>query len=161
ARELHIGHTEDGPGSIGIEVALFDIRQQVEEEVSPLPAGDNRSVAHARRQMPMHVVVLMCSEAELLQVVGTLGAAGGLTKFLDGRQEQADEDGDDGDDHQQLDQREAGPRCRRCRSSHDGSPSRGYFTSLLRSQTLTMRSRPAETRCRPSRLNARLMTMAI
>ena len=46
-------------------------------------------------------------EAELLEVVGALGAAGRLAGRLDRGQEQADQDRDDRDDDQQLDQREA------------------------------------------------------
>ncbi len=49
----------------------------------------------------------MNGQAELLEVVGALGAAGGLPRRLDGRQQQCDQDGDDGDDDQQFDQREA------------------------------------------------------
>src|SRR5262249_22531506 len=45
----------------------------------------------------------------LLEVVGAGGACGGLTHLLDGRQQQADEDGDDGDDDEQLDQRKRRP----------------------------------------------------
>ena len=45
-------------------------------------------------------------QADLLEVVDALGAAGRLAGRLDGGQEQADQDGDDGDHHQQLDQGE-------------------------------------------------------
>jgi hypothetical protein len=36
-------------------------------------------------------------QRELLEVVGTLGAVGGLTHFLDCGQQQGDENADDGD----------------------------------------------------------------
>ena len=49
----------------------------------------------------------MQSQADLLQVVDALGAAGGLAGRLHGGQQQGDQDRDDGDDHQQLDQGEA------------------------------------------------------
>src|SRR5262249_14120262 len=53
-------------------------------------------------------------QADLLQVVLTFGAAGGLPHLLDGRQQQADQDGDDGNDDEQLDERK-------------GSASHGWF----------------------------------
>ena len=49
----------------------------------------------------------MKRQAELLHVVLTLHAGGGLADLLDGGQQQADQDGDDGDHHQQLDEGEA------------------------------------------------------
>jgi hypothetical protein len=39
-------------------------------------------------------------DAHLAHLVGALDAGRGLADFLDGRQEQADEDSYDGDDHQ-------------------------------------------------------------
>ena len=53
-------------------------------------------------------MVVVQGQADLLQVVDALGAAGGLARRLHGGQEQADQDGDDGDHHQQFDQRETG-----------------------------------------------------
>ena len=60
------------------------------------------------RERPDGIVVVVEGEAQLLHVVGALGAAGRLAGRLDGGQEQGDQDGDDRDDDQQLDQREAG-----------------------------------------------------
>ena len=54
-------------------------------------------------------MVAVDGEAELFEVVLTPQAGGGLADFLDGRQQQTDEDGDDRYHHQQLDQREAAP----------------------------------------------------
>jgi hypothetical protein len=48
----------------------------------------------------------MRGEADLFQVVLTGHASSRLTNFLDGGQEQADEDGDDRNHDEQLDQRE-------------------------------------------------------
>jgi hypothetical protein len=45
-------------------------------------------------------------EGDLLEVVRAGAAGGGLADLLDGRQEQADQDGDDRNHHQQLDQGE-------------------------------------------------------
>src|SRR5262249_8829764 len=54
-------------------------------------------------------VVIVQRDADLLEVVRTRRAVGGLAHLLDGGHQQADEDGNDGDHHQQLDQRETGP----------------------------------------------------
>jgi hypothetical protein len=54
-------------------------------------------------------VVVVQGQADLLQVVGAPHPGGGRANLLDGRQEEAGEDGDDRDHHQQLDQRERLP----------------------------------------------------
>src|SRR5262249_15864368 len=46
-------------------------------------------------------------QAKLLEVVRTLDPVGSLADFLDGRQEQADQDGDDGNHDEQFNQGEA------------------------------------------------------
>jgi hypothetical protein len=46
-------------------------------------------------------------QADLVQVVQTLAARRSRPHFLDGGEQEADEDSDDGYHHQQLDQREA------------------------------------------------------
>src|SRR5262249_49916523 len=76
-----------------------DVRQNDDR---PGPAR----VAARRREEAGRVVVVMHRQTELLEVVLARGAGGGLADFLDGWEEQADQDGDDGDDDQQLDQRE-------------------------------------------------------
>jgi hypothetical protein len=57
----------------------------------------------------------MHGQAELVQVIATLGAAGRLTGLLDGRQEQGDQDRNDGDHHEQFNQGETA-------TSHDEVP---------------------------------------
>ena len=52
-------------------------------------------------------LVVVQGQADLLQVVRALGAAGRLAGRLHGGQQQGDQDGDDGDHDQQLDQRES------------------------------------------------------
>jgi hypothetical protein len=42
----------------------------------------------------------------LVEVVLAAHAGGGFADFLDGGEQQADQDGDDGDDDEQFDQRE-------------------------------------------------------
>ena len=60
------------------------------------------------RQAFLDVVAVVHRQANLLEVVLALRAGRGLADFLDGGQQQADEDGDDRDDHQQFDEREPG-----------------------------------------------------
>ena len=54
------------------------------------------------RQLPVYIVAIVDSQADLLEVVLALGAASSLAHLLHSRQQQADEDSNDGDDHQQL-----------------------------------------------------------
>src|SRR5262249_43958207 len=75
---------------------------------APVPV-DAETVVQGRREAVEHVVIMVQRQADLFEVVGALGPAGGLASLLDGRHEQPDEDGNDGDDHQQLDQRERRP----------------------------------------------------
>jgi hypothetical protein len=49
------------------------------------------------------IVVIMERQTDLLQVVLAFAASCGLANFLDGRQEQPDQDSDDCDDDEQLD----------------------------------------------------------
>src|SRR5439155_15888558 len=56
-------------------------------------------------------------------VVGTLAAGGRLADLLDGRQQEADQDGDDRDHHQQLDERKRLPTA--TRRVHRAPPQEG------------------------------------
>ena len=49
---------------------------------------------------------ILNAQTNLLQVIGALGTSTCLTRRLNRRQEQRDQDADDGDDHQQFDERE-------------------------------------------------------
>jgi hypothetical protein len=60
------------------------------------------------------------SQAELLQAVPALGAAGGFASLLDGRQKQGDENRDNRNHHQQFDQRKTTTTVRS--ASHHLSP---------------------------------------
>ncbi len=51
-------------------------------------------------------MVTVQGQADLLEVVGALDAAGCFTRRLDRRQQERDQDRDDRNDHQELDQRE-------------------------------------------------------
>ena len=76
------------------------------------------------REAAVGALIVGHRQAELLQVVGALGAPGRFAGRLDGWQEQRDEHGDDGDHHQQLDQRERfhGFSSKVCVGQHRGSP---------------------------------------
>jgi hypothetical protein len=67
---------------------------------------------------------MRCRDAELLEVVRAAHPGGRFADLLDGRQEQADQDGDDRDDHQQFDQRERRSRSpgRRDELRHEMAP---------------------------------------
>src|SRR5262245_51001658 len=71
--------------------------------------GHSRGAVHAsRRQKAIGVLEVVDREPDLLEIVLALRAGGRLANFLNGRQQEADQDGDDGDYDQQLDQRECG-----------------------------------------------------
>ena len=46
-------------------------------------------------------------DADLLEIIGALGAPGGFSGGLNGREEQSDQHGDDRDHNQKLDQGES------------------------------------------------------
>src|SRR2546430_11554570 len=66
----------------------------------------------ATRQPLVSALEVQDRDADLLEIVLTLGAVGRLTHLLDGWQQEPDEHSDDGDYDQELDQRETD------RSSH-------------------------------------------
>ncbi len=70
-------------------------------------AGEVRRLA-AGREGAVGTLVVVQGQADLLQVVDALRAAGRLRGRLDGGEQQGDQDGDDRDHHQQLDQGETG-----------------------------------------------------
>ena len=53
------------------------------------------------------VVIIVQRQADLLEVVRTAHAIGGLAHLLHGGEEQTNQDGDDGNHDQQFDEREA------------------------------------------------------
>ncbi len=71
---------------------------------------DNRAadVDHARGKDFMRRFIALHGDAELHQVVDALGSPRGLTRCLDGRQEQRNQYRDDRDHDQQLDQSKPG-----------------------------------------------------
>src|SRR5262249_55922635 len=67
-------------------------------------------VVGAVRQDAIHVVEVVASQPDLLQVVLALHPVGGLADLLDRGQEQADQDRDDRDDDEQFNQGKRGAR---------------------------------------------------
>jgi hypothetical protein len=66
----------------------------------------------------------MNGKADLLEVIGALGASCCLASGLYSGQEQRDKNSNDGDDHQELDQREPPePRAILGQDFHGGTPS--------------------------------------
>jgi hypothetical protein len=62
-------------------------------------------------------------QPDLLEVVGALDPVGRLPDFLDGGEQQSDQNADDGDDDQQLDERER--RATSANTEHDLGPRKG------------------------------------
>jgi hypothetical protein len=52
----------------------------------------------------------MGCQTQLLHIVRATHPIGGLTDFLNRRDQQSDKDSDDGNNHQQFDEREGGPK---------------------------------------------------
>jgi len=94
-----------------VERALLEVREHLRLGA---PASPDESV-RAARVKPHRVdvgngvggrqIIVDC-QAQLLHVVGALGASGCFSRRLHGRQQQRDQNRDDGDHDQQLDQRE-------------------------------------------------------
>jgi hypothetical protein len=75
---------------LAVEVVLLDVWQ--DEDGPGDPAVD---VDAARRQEAVGVVIAVDGDADLLEVVGAADACGGLAHLLDGREQEADQDGED------------------------------------------------------------------
>src|SRR5262249_47307751 len=83
--------------------ALLDVVQDVEMHRPDATAvGPNRPLGG--RQGQVGAMELVTGQGNLLEVVQRLRAGRGATDHLDGRYQQADQDGDDGDDHEQFDE---------------------------------------------------------
>src|SRR5262245_49884154 len=88
----------------------------------------------------------MASHDDLVEVVRRLHTCGGRTDLLDGRQQEADQDGDDGDHHEQLDERESGGATPRGEvGTHQLS-----FPNALQGNTTRSRPDPFKTGVSPS-----------
>ena len=77
----------------------------------------------ARRKRAEGVVVVLQGQAELLEVVGALGAAGGFARGLNGGKEEGDQEGDDRDRDEELDEGESRPLASRPWKPHRVCPS--------------------------------------
>src|SRR5262249_34264565 len=90
--------------------ALFDVGEQ-EHHPGTAPATTSAKRRCIRGAAGREVAVagggvVVQGDADLMQVVLAGTACGSLADLLDGRHQQADQDGDDGDDDQKLNQRE-------------------------------------------------------
>ena len=100
------------PGLGGlVGVVLFDVRQNVGHP-TPRTLGGSAPAAGvvvrvALRQRAVDIMEVVQGKALLLHVVHALSAGSSFPDLLNGRQQQANEDGNDRDHHQKLDQREA------------------------------------------------------
>src|SRR5688572_20791705 len=94
---------------LSVVTLLLDIRQHHHRPSEP-GRGRGRSardISQAIRREPASGIdEVLGTEAELLQVIGTLRPAGRFTSGLDGGQKQGDEYTNDGDDDEKLDKRE-------------------------------------------------------
>jgi hypothetical protein len=87
---------------------------------APPKRGERRKgVAHG--EGVILIVIILCGQADLLEIVRTLDTPGGLACCLHGGQKQGDQHGDDRDHHQELDQCEAAGSGLRSIRSHRGS----------------------------------------
>ena len=98
------------------QIVPLHVGQHVVEETTPRgvrvrPAPRlvrDRKTADAGRHFPVVGPRLVVDrQGHLLEVVGALGAGGGLAHLLHGGDQQADQDGDDRNHDQQLDQGES------------------------------------------------------
>ena len=61
----------------------------------------------AGRETIVDIVIVLCRNTHLLQIIAALTAAGSFAGSLHGRQEKRNQDGDDGDHHQQFNERKS------------------------------------------------------
>ena len=98
-----------------MHVLLLDVRQHIKNPPARLIHAETfvrvarpRPAPTAGRKVTLHVVMVLKTKADLLEVILALRAAGGFPRGLHGRQQQCYQDADDRDDHQQFDQCKAG-----------------------------------------------------
>ena len=107
-REAEVDGVVDGwSPPIWGRIRARQLRGSLAGRPRPTAVAGSGLITPPERERAVGVVVVVQGQADLLEVVDALGAAGGLAGRLHGRQQQADQDGDDRDHHQQLDQREA------------------------------------------------------
>src|SRR5205823_1507467 len=88
----------------GIHCLFFQVRQQIHQRRSSidrtiLPDG-------SRRQLLVHVFVVVHRKSDLPQIVGATCSPSRFTSRLDGRQQKRDQNSDDRNHDQHFDQRE-------------------------------------------------------
>ncbi len=70
---------------------------------------------------PERLVIVVAGDADLLEVVAALAAAGRFPGLLDRRQQDGHQDGDDGDDNEQFNQSERPPHLAKDRDAQGRS----------------------------------------
>src|SRR5262249_17294118 len=100
----HAGLGRVGPGKVYLleEKILLDIRQQTSLRRPASASSSDGKIARGGKTL-QGVEMIVQGQPDLLEVVLTFRSCSGFAHFLNGRQEQADQDGYDADDHQQLD----------------------------------------------------------
>ena len=88
---------------------LLQVRQEVVKQVGPFVDITEGDTLSTRRQFANCIVVIVQGEPELFQIVLALHSSRCLSDFLDGRQQEANQNCDDGDHNQQLDKGECPP----------------------------------------------------
>ena len=79
-----------GVGSRLRERGAIDVGDARDDQIRTLPIA---------RKLTRRVVIIVDGDADLVQIVLTLRARGGVTYFLHGRNEQRDQNADNGNDH--------------------------------------------------------------
>src|SRR5579872_7444105 len=85
-------------GAVGVAVGVRDAARAARREgITDVRRGNDR----------VHRVIRVERNADLVQVIAALCAAGRFARLLHGGKEERDQDGDDGDDDQKLNERKA------------------------------------------------------
>jgi len=102
-----------------VQVSLFHERQDGHHPAELPLARHVRRTDRCGRKLPVHFVVVVQPQADVLEVVVALRTPCGLARRLRGRQQQGDQNADDGDDHQQFQQAEPAPFAGPDQRAHD------------------------------------------
>ena len=91
-----------------VQVVLLEVGEQFDPKVSApgWAVAHHDGKARPDGELLEGVVVVVCRQGDLLEVVQALGTVGGLADFLHRGEEQADQDGNDRNHHQQFNQGE-------------------------------------------------------
>src|SRR5262245_24440913 len=110
ALDRRVGRADEGGNEPVVERLAWLFHERGDRDEQRIAPVDSRRLAVDGREPVAAGGVVLHRQADLLQVVLTLGPVSGFTDLVHGRQEQADDDRDDGNHHQELDQREGATR---------------------------------------------------